>query len=93
MRLDTKDIIKRARAKLLELTDEVVSSESVLQYANLSYDQIQIRVRTNSMLTSVLIPISGEEGDLPEDFGTLYANPIDNDDHIIQTSVHSMPTQ
>jgi len=84
MRLETKEIIKRARAKILELTDEVITAESVLQYANLSYDEIQIRVRSNSMLTSVLIPISGSVGTLPDLFGTFYGSPKDNNGNIIR---------
>jgi len=77
MQLTTINILNLARAKLLESTTEIISDETILIYANLSYQDIIKRVFTNDKILSATVTFTNGVGTLPALFGTLYGSAQD----------------
>jgi hypothetical protein len=77
MVLTTVNIINLARAKLLETTSEIISDETILIYANLSYQDIIKRIFTNDKILSATVSFTNGVGTLPTLFGTLYGSAQD----------------
>lgn len=74
MALTTIQITNLARIKLLESTTEIVSDETILIYANLTYQDLIKRVFTNNKILSADISFTNGVGTLPSLFGTLYGS-------------------
>lgn len=74
MSLTTAQIITLARAKLLEQTDEIISDDTLLIYANLANQDVSKRVFTNDKILSATISFTNGVGTLPALFGTLYGS-------------------
>lgn len=78
--LQSKDIIKQARTRLLELTDEVISSSAILEYLNLVHLEIQIKVLSDEMLEEVTNEsVVSKELPVPEGFLAFYGKPVNQD--------------
>lgn len=77
MSLTTAQIIALSRAKLLEQTDEIITDETLLIYANLSYQDLAKRIFTNDKILSTTISFTSGSGTLPALFGTLYGSAQD----------------
>lgn len=89
MRLKTNQIIKLARSQLLELTTDVLSEDAVMNFLNLTYQDLQMRVLDNSRLLTVTLVTTSGEADLPENFAAFYGKPIDE----MKQPVRIMPLQ
>lgn len=72
--LTTTQIIDLARAKLLESGTEILSSATLLIYANLTQGDLAKKVFTNAQIKTVTIPFVAGVGALPTDFGTMYGD-------------------
>lgn len=78
MSLTTSQIIALSRAKLLEQTDEIISDDTLLIYANLANQDVSKRVFTNDKILSSTITFTNGTGTLPALFGTLYGSAQDS---------------
>lgn len=74
MQLTTSQIIKLARAKILEQTGEIVSDETLLIYANLTYQDLMRKTFTSDKVKTVTLAFTGGSVAVPLDFGTLYGS-------------------
>lgn len=81
MSLTTVQIITLARSKLLEKTSEIISDETLLIYANLTQNDILMRVFPNSHIGSATVALSSGVGSLPAGFGTLYGEATGSDNN------------
>lgn len=77
MSLTTVQILTLARAKLLEQTTEIISDETILIYANLSYQDLIKRIFTADKVASATVTFTSGVGTLPTLFGTLYGSAQD----------------
>lgn len=82
--LTTNQIIKQARTKLLELTDEVITSTAILEFLNLTHLEVQIKVLNDDQLEEAALTFSGGLADVPEDFLALYGKPVDQTGHPVR---------
>jgi hypothetical protein len=76
--MTTDQIIALSRTKLLESTEEILSTETLLLYANLTYIDIWRRIFINSDITTATVSFTTGVGTLNSDFGTLYGKPLDS---------------
>jgi hypothetical protein len=67
-------IIETARKKLLELTTDVIDDTSMFDYLNAVNLDLKIRVFPNNDVKTETVTLTGGVGNLPTDFGTLYAD-------------------
>lgn len=84
MTLTTNQILSLARAKLLEEGTEIISNDTILIYANLTYQDIIKRVFTDNKILSATIPFSSGVGTLPTLFGTLYGSAQDSSGNVFE---------
>lgn len=84
MSLTTSQIIALSRAKLLEQTDEIISDDTLLIYANLANQDVSKRVFTNDKILSSTITFTNGTGTLPALFGTLYGSAQDSGGSIFE---------
>lgn len=77
MQLTTTQIITLARAKLLETTPEILTDETLLIYANLTYHDLIKRTFTADSILSATVAFTNGVGTLPAGFGTLYGSAQD----------------
>lgn len=84
MTLTTTQIITLARAKLLEITTEIISDATILIYANLTYTDLIKRVFTNDNILSSTISFANGVGSLPVGFGTLYGSAQDVGNNVFE---------
>lgn len=75
--MTTDQIIATARRKVLETTDEIISAESALLYANQAYIEVYKRVFTTNQVTSATIVCSSGTCTLPADYGRMYTRGYD----------------
>ena len=78
MALTTSQIITLARAKLLETTQEIITDETILIYANLAYKDLVKKIFTADKVLSSTISFTNGSGTLPTLFGTLYGSAQDS---------------
>lgn len=74
MALTTTQITNLARIKLLESTSEIVSDDTILIYANLTYQDLIKRIFTNNKILTATVNFTNGVGSLPTLFGTLYGS-------------------
>jgi len=72
MSLTTNQITAAIRRKLLEESTDLVTSETVLLNANLTYEDLKMRSFSNDQILTATISLTSGVGSLPADFGTLY---------------------
>ena len=84
MTLTTSQIMTLARAKLLEMTTEIISDTTLLIYANLTHQDLWKRVFTNDNILSATITFTNGVGSLPALFGTLYGSAQDSSNNIFE---------
>jgi len=77
--MTTQEILRLARAKLLETTSEIITDENILLYANLSQDDIIKRTFTNDQILTATIALTSGVGPLPQNFGTMYGEAYTTD--------------
>ncbi len=77
--MTTNEIIATARRKVLETTDEIISADSALLYANQAYIEVYKRVFTTNKVTSATIVCSNGVCSLPADYGRMYTRGYDQD--------------
>jgi len=75
MSLTTTAITSAVRRKILEASTDIVADATILEYANLTYDELKIRTFTNDQVQSATVTFTSGTGTLPTDFGTLYSDP------------------
>lgn len=75
--MTTNEIIATARRKVLETTDEIVSSDAALLYANQSYIEVYKQVVTANKVASETVVCSAGVCTLPATYGRMYTNAID----------------
>lgn len=76
--MTTNQIITIARNKLLEKTDEILSDEVILIYANLAQQDIYKRTFPADQIKSATVSFSSGIGTPPIDYGTLYGFAYDS---------------
>jgi hypothetical protein len=76
--MTTNQITALARTKLLETTEEILATSTLLLYANLTYIDIWRRIFVNSDITTATVSFTAGVGTLNSDFGTLYGKPLDS---------------
>jgi len=75
--MTTNTIISISRKKILEETNDLVSDETLLIYANLAYKSVIKKSFVNGEIQTATITFTGGVGTLPADFGTLYTDAYD----------------
>jgi len=75
--MTTNTIISISRKKILEETNDLVSDETLLIYANLAYKSVIKKSFVNGEIQTATITFTGGVGTLPVDFGTLYTDAYD----------------
>lgn len=76
--MQTNEIVKLARLKLLESGSEIITDETILIYANLSYKDVIKRAFPNNSIESATLSFTAGVATPPADFGTMYADAVDN---------------
>ncbi len=76
--MTTDQILSLSRKKILEEGEEIVDDETLLIYANLTYQDLQKRVFPKSQILTVTVTFSSGVGTLPALFGTLYGDAYRN---------------
>lgn len=77
--MTTDQIIATARKKVLETTDEIISDDSALLYANQAYIEVYKRVFTTNQVASATVVCSNGSCSLPADYGRMYTRAYDQD--------------
>ena len=77
--MTTNEITTAIRRKVLETTDEIVSDETVLLYANQSYIEVYKRVFTSNEVISATVSCSNGVCTLPTRYGRMYSKALDAD--------------
>jgi len=72
--MTTNEITSAIRRKILEETSDLISDSTILLNTNLSYDDLKYRTYTKDQIKSATVILTNGEGDLPDDFGTLYGD-------------------
>ncbi len=73
--MTTNEILTLVRKKILETSQEIVSDETLLIYANLVQEDIIKRAFPNNQIQSATVNFTSGVGSLPTYFGTLYGDP------------------
>lgn len=76
--MTTNEIVQLARLKLLESGSEIITDETILIYANLSYKDVIKRAFPNNSVKSAVLSFVNGVATPPADFGTMYADPVDS---------------
>ena len=84
MSLTTTQILSLARSKLLEATPEIITDETLLIYANLTYKDLIKRTFTNNKIASAVVNFTNGVGSLPALFGTLYGGGFDSGNNLFE---------
>jgi hypothetical protein len=77
--MTTNEITAAARRKVLETTDEIVSNETVLLYANQSYIEVYKRVFTSNEIKSATVACTNGVCTLPANYGRMYTKATDEE--------------
>lgn len=80
--MTTQQIIDLARLKLLESEDGIITDDTILIYANLTYRDIIKKAFPNNSISQATVSFSNGVGSLPADFGTLYTDAYDTQRNI-----------
>jgi len=75
--MTTNEIIATARRKVLETTDEIVSAEAALLYANQAYIEVYKQVVTGNTVTSQTVVCTAGVCTLPATYGRMYTMATD----------------
>lgn len=75
--MTTNEIISTARGKVLETTDEIISSAKAYQYANQANIDVHKQVFTSNKVTSQTVACVAGVCTLPATYGRMYTNAID----------------
>lgn len=75
--MTTNEITQTARRKVLETTDEIVSNEAVLLYANQAYIEVYKKVFTSNKVITASVACTNGVCVLPTRYGRSYAKAID----------------
>lgn len=78
MALTTLQILALARNKILEKTNDVVSDETMLIYANLAYQDVIRKISPKRSIQKANVVFTNGVGALPADFGTIYTDAMDS---------------
>lgn len=70
--MTTNEIIATARRKVLEKTDEIVSADAALLYANQAYIEVYKQVVTGNKVTSQTVACTAGVCTLPATYGRMY---------------------
>ena len=70
--LKTSQILEQARKIILEESDEIISDADLLLFANLTKDDIGVRVPVREFLSTAAISLVNGIGDLPTDWAAWY---------------------
>lgn len=79
--MTTNEIIATARRKVLEETEEIISDDAALLYANQSYIEVYKRVFTNNKIESESVACSAGVCTLPATYGRMYSRAKDQDNN------------
>lgn len=74
-------ILNIVRNKILESTEEIISNDTLLLYANLTQDDIERRLFLNNKIKSTTVNFTNGVGSLPTDFGTMYGDAFQSVDN------------
>lgn len=86
--MTTNEIIATARRKVLETTDEIVSADAALLYANQAYIEVYKQVVTGNKVTSQTIVCTDGVCTIPATYGRMYTNAIDqNGREFVEVSI------
>ena len=77
--MTTDQIIATARKKVLETTNEIISDDSAILYANQAYIEVYKRVFTTNQVASATVVCSNGTCSLPADYGRMYTRAYDQD--------------
>jgi lipopolysaccharide export LptBFGC system permease protein LptF len=77
--MTTNEITQSARRKVLETTDEIVSNDVILLYANQAYIEVYKRVFTSNEVKTVDVSCTNGVCTLPTRYGRMYAKAVDQD--------------
>ena len=77
--MTTNEITQAARRKVLETTDEIVSNDTVLLYANQAYIEVYKRVFTSNKIQSATVSCTNGVCTLPTRYGRMYDRAEDED--------------
>ena len=77
--MTTNEITSTARKKVLETTDEIISSSTVLLYANQAYIEVYKRVFTSNQIQTTDVACTNGVCVLPTRYGRMYAKAVDQD--------------
>lgn len=75
--MTTSQILAAVRAKILESTEEIITDDTLLLYANFAYQDIIKRIFPNNQIKTAPVTFVSGQGTLPTDFGTLYGDAYD----------------
>ncbi len=70
--MTTLDILNEARDILLENTEDIVTTDQLLAYANRAKDDISKRLMTNDFITTGTLSFTNGQATLPIDFDSIY---------------------
>ena len=86
--MTTNEIIATARRKVLETTDEIVSADAALLYANQAYIEVYKQVVTGNQVTSQTVACTAGVCAIPATYGRMYTNAIDqNGREFVEVSI------
>jgi hypothetical protein len=77
--MTTNEITAAARRKVLETTDDIVSSDTVILYANQSYIEVYKRVFTSNEIKSATVACTNGVCTLPANYGRMYTKATDDE--------------
>lgn len=75
--MTTNQITQTARRKVLETTDEIISNDAVLLYANQAYIEVYKRVFTSNKVITATVSCADGVCVLPTRYGRMYAKAVD----------------
>lgn len=79
--MTTNEITAAARRKVLESTEEIVSNDTVLLYANQAYIEVYKQVFTANKVQTSTVSCTNGVCVLPTRYGRMYAKAVDADDN------------
>jgi hypothetical protein len=79
--MTTAQILSIVRAKILEVSTDIITDATLLIYANFTIQDIVKRAFLNNQIKTATLTFSSGEATLPTDFGTLYGDAYDDDNN------------
>jgi len=79
--MTTNQILAIVRAKILESTEDIITDDTLLLYANFAYQDIIKRIFPNNQIKTTTITFVNGESAVPTDFGTLYGDAYDGNNN------------